>query len=137
MKKSVITALLSFATFTVWAQVNDSIPFIYHGHIYIPAVINDSIRCNTIYDTGAADLFGVDSVYMAHSAWKPQKIGNALTGGAAGKTKVRIILDKPQIQAGTINDKYNVVPIFRLRDVVDCHADGIMGITSSLLMEMR
>ena len=128
MKKLLFTVLLSVATFTAWAQVNDSIPFIYHGHIYIPAVINDSIRCNIIYDTGAADMFGVDSVYLAHSAWKPQKIGNALTGGAAGKTKVRIILDKPKIQAGTINDKYNVVPIFKLRDVVDCHADGIMGI---------
>ena len=56
MKKSVITALLSVALFSAWAQVNDSIPFIYHGHIYIPTIINDSVSCNTIYDTGAADM---------------------------------------------------------------------------------
>ena len=128
MKKSVITALLSIALFTSMAQVNDSIPFIYHGHIYIPTIINDSVSCNTIYDTGAADMYGVDSVFLAHSAWKPQKIGNAYTSGASGKTKVRVILDKTKINAGTINDKYNVVPIFQLRNVVNCHADGIMGI---------
>jgi hypothetical protein len=128
MKKSVITALLSIASFSASAQVNDSIPFIYHGHIYIPTTINDSIKCNTIYDTGAANLFGVDSVYLAHSAWEPQKIGNAYTGGAAGRTKVRVIADNTKIHAGTISDKYDIVPVLQLRDVVDCHADGIMGI---------
>ena len=128
MKKLLSIALISVASFTAWAQVNDSIPFIYHGHIYIPTTINDSVSCNTIYDTGAADMYGVDSVFLAHSAWKPQKIGNAYTSGASGKTKVRVILDKTKINAGTINDKYNVVPIFQLRNVVNCHADGIMGI---------
>ena len=128
MKKLLSIALISVASFTAWAQVNDSIPFIYHGHIYIPTIINDSVSCNTIYDTGAADMYGVDSVFLAHSAWKPQKIGNAYTSGASGKTKVRVILDKTKINAGTINDKYNVVPIFQLRNVVNCHADGIMGI---------
>ena len=128
MKKLLFTTLLSIASFIAWAQVNDSIPFIYHGHIYIPTTINDSIKCNTIYDTGAANMFGVDSVFLAYSAWKPQKIGNANAGGASGRTKVRVILDKTKINAGTIHDQYNIVPIFLLRDVVDCHADGIMGI---------
>lgn len=36
-------------------------------HIYIPTTINDSVSCNTIYDTGAADMYGVDSVFLAHS----------------------------------------------------------------------
>ena len=127
-KKYIVIALLCVVSTILSAQKNDSIPFVYHGHIYIPAVINDSIRCNTIYDTGAADMFGVDSVYLAHSAWKPQKIGNAYAGGAAGRTKVRVIADKTKITAGAINDEYRIVPIFLLRDVVDCHADGIMGI---------
>lgn len=26
-----------------------------YGHNYIPIIINDSIKCNTIYDTGAAN----------------------------------------------------------------------------------
>ena len=128
MKELLSTVLFCIASFSALAQTNDSIPFIYHSNIYIPAIINDSIKCNTIYDTGAADMFGVDSVYLAHSAWKPQKLGNAYAGGAAGTTKVRVIADKTKINAGTIHDEYDIVPIFLLRDVVDCHADGIMGI---------
>ena len=129
MKQTIITTLLALATMAVQAQEKcDSIPFIYHSHIYIPVVINDSVKCNVIYDTGAAGMFGVDSVFLSHSAWKPQKMGHAFAGGGAGKTKVRVIADKTKINAGTIVDNYNIVPVFQLRDVVDCHSDGIMGI---------
>ena len=55
-------------------------------------------------------------------------MGHAFAGGGAGKTKVRVIADKTRINAGTITDNYNIVPVFQLRDVVDCHSDGIMGI---------
>lgn len=134
IRKGILQIMLSTIAFlflistSLSAQKNDSIPFVYHSHIYIPVTINDSTRCNTIYDTGAAYVFGIDSVFLAHSAWKPQKIGNAYASGAAGTTKVRVINDKTQIKAGTIIDDYNIVPVYQLRDVVDCHADGIMGI---------
>lgn len=128
MKKSFIIALLTIVSLTASSQENDSTSFIYHGHIYIPVVINDSVRCNAIYDTGAANLFGVDSVFLLHSAWKPQKMGHAYTGGAAGKTKVRIIPEETNINYGTIQNQYRLVVIFKLRDVIDCHVDGIMGI---------
>lgn len=129
MKQTVITTLLALATMAGQAQEkNDSIPFIYHSHIYIPVVINDSIKCNVIYDTGAAGMFGVDSVFLSHSAWKPQNMKHAFAGGGAGKTKIRVIADKTRITAGTITDNYSIVPVFQLRDVVDCHSDGIMGI---------
>lgn len=129
MKQTFITTLLALATMAGQAQEkSDSIPFLYHSHIYIPVVINDSIKCNVIYDTGAAGMFGVDSVFLSHSAWKPQKVGHAFAGGGAGKTKVRVIAEKTRIIAGTIVDNYNIVPIFQLRDVVSCHTDGIMGI---------
>ena len=129
MKQTIITTLLALATMTGQAQEKcDSIPFIYHSHIYIPTVINDSVKCNIIYDTGAANLFGVDSVFLAHSAWKPQKMGHAFAGGGAGKTRVRVIADKTRVKAGTIIGNYDIVPVFKLRDIVDCHTDGIMGI---------
>lgn len=130
MKQTIITTLLALATMAGQAQEKcDSIPFIFfHSHIYIPVVINDSVRCNAIYDTGAAGMFGVDSVFLFHSAWKPQKMGHAFAGGWAGRTKVQVIADKTRIAAGTIVDDYGIVPVFQLRDVVDCHSDGIMGI---------
>lgn len=58
MKQIIITTLFALATMAGQAQEKcDSIPFIYHSHIYILVVINDSIKCNVIYDTGAAGMF--------------------------------------------------------------------------------
>lgn len=124
----VLAVLCSLASRQAMAQVNDSIPFLYRGHIFIHSIINDSVDSNVIYDTGAADMYGVDSVFLEQSKWRPEHLGNAFTGGAAGRTKVRIITDKTKVDIGNITDRYGIVPIFKLRDVVDCHVDGIWGI---------
>ncbi|MBO4658471.1 MAG: hypothetical protein J5637_02490 [Prevotella sp.] len=110
------------------AQKNDSIPFLFRGHLIIHSTINDSVRCNILYDTGGADMFIVDSVYLAHSNWKPIKFATAMAGGGAGKTKVKVIIDPTKVDIGTIEDNYKMVPVFKLRDVVDCHIDGLWGI---------
>lgn len=123
-----MAALCFLVSQQVLAQRNDSIPFIYRGHIFIPSTINDSVHCNVIYDTGAANMYGVDSVFFQYCGWNPQHLGYATTGGGAGNTKVRVIADKSKVNIGNIEDRYDVVPIFKLRDVVDCHADGIWGI---------
>ncbi len=69
-------AVLFLLTQHVLAQVSDSIPFLFRdynrGHLYVPVTINDSIDCNVVFDTGASDMFGVDSVFLAHSGWKPE-----------------------------------------------------------------
>ncbi len=109
-------------------QSGDSIPFLYRGHLYLDAKVNNSTQCRVVFDTGGADMFGVDSVFLAHSAWKPQKMGQAMAGGAAGKTKVRVIFEPATVKTGNHAEKFEYVPIFKLRDVVDCHVDGIMGI---------
>lgn len=125
---SMMTVLCTLVSQQVLAQTNDSIPFVYRGHIFIPSVINDSVHCNVIFDTGAANMYGVDSVFLKQSGWHPEHLGNAFTSGAAGKTKVRLITDKTKVNIGNIVDSYAIVPIFKLRDVVDCHIDGIWGI---------
>ena len=125
---SMIVVLCALYSPQVQAQVNDSIPLLYRGHIFIHSTINDSVRCNVIYDTGAANMYGVDSVFLEHSGWHPEHLGHAYTSGAAGKTKVRIVTDKTKVNIGNIEDHYGIVPIFKLRDVVDCHVDGIWGI---------
>ena len=106
----------------------DSIPFLFRGHLYLHATINDTIESNIVFDTGAADMFGVDSVWLSHSQWAPQRFGYANAGGGAGRTLVRIILDGAKVNLGNVKEQYNFVPVFQLRDVVDCHIDGIMGI---------
>ena len=123
-----MVAMCVLATQPVFAQVNDSIPFLLRGHIHINSTINDSVNCNVIYDTGASNMYGVDSVFLANSNWHPQRLGYATTSGGAGGTKVRIIPDKTKVNIGNIEDFYEIVPIFKLRDIVDCHVDGIWGI---------
>ena len=124
-----VTLLLALIAPSALSQDVDSIPFLFRGHLYVPACVEGSHQANVIYDTGAADMFGVDSVYLLHSDWKPQKIGNAMTGGGgAGKTLVKIIIGPVKVGIGSIDSEYDMVPIFKLRDVVDCHVDGIWGI---------
>ena len=115
------------AALSTQAQM-DSIPFLLRGHLILHATINDTVDCDIIYDTGAADLFGVDSVWLSHSQWKPQHLGYANAGGGAGRTLIRIVMDQTKVHVGSVEEQYIIVPIFQLRDVVSCHIDGIMGI---------
>lgn len=123
-----LSLLLVAATTSAGTHDNDSIPFLYRGHLYLDAKVNDSIPCRVIFDTGGADMFGCDSVFLDHSTWKPKAIGSAMAGGAAGKTKVRVIFEPVTIKTGYHIEKFEYVPIFNLRDVIDCHVDGILGI---------
>ena len=123
--------IIVLAVLWSWVAVawgNDSIPFLYRGHLYLPACINYEHQANVIFDTGGSDLFGIDSVYLSASEWHPQSLGRARTGGAAGSTSVRVIMDLTPLSIGSLKSTYQIVPIFKLRDVVDCHVDGIWGI---------
>ena len=123
--------IIVLAVLWSWVAVawgNDSIPFLYRGHLYLPACINNEHQANVIFDTGGSDLFGIDSVYLSASEWHPQSLGRARTGGAAGGTSVRVIMDLTSLSIGSLKGTYQIVPIFKLRDVVDCHVDGIWGI---------
>lgn len=130
MKNFLLSLLLLLAAATTCAGThdNDSIPFMYRGHLYLDATINNTIPCRVIFDTGGADIFGIDSVFLAHSVWKPQKLGQAMAGGAAGKTKMRVIFEPATVKISNHTEKFEYVPIFKLRDVLDCHVDGIIGI---------
>ncbi|MBR4919487.1 MAG: hypothetical protein IKZ52_09760 [Bacteroidales bacterium] len=120
-------SIMLCAALSTQAQM-DSIPFLLRGHLILHATINDTVDCDIIYDTGAADLFGVDSVWLSHSQWKPQHLGYANAGGGAGRTLIRIVMDQTKVHVGSVEEQYIIVPIFQLRDVVSCHIDGIMGI---------
>ncbi len=130
IKRFMLLAVILLETTISMAQTCDSIPFLYHGHLIVRSTINDSIDSNIVFDTGAANLFGVDSVFLVHSRWKPQNMGDAFTGGAAGRVKVKTIVGRTKVTIGSIDESYGIVAVFKLRDVVDCHVDGICGIMS-------
>ena len=129
--KLLSTIILALSSLNGLAQntANDNtMPFVYHGHIYLQTTINDKLHVNTLFDTGAANIFGIDSVALAQSSWHPQKVGKARAGGAAGSTMVRVIADGTKVQMGNVVQQYQIVPIFKLRDIVNRHVDGIWGI---------
>lgn len=105
---------------------NDSIPFLYRGHMYLQATINDTVDLDIIFDTGGADIFGVDSVWLNKGQWVPMRVGTAVVGERL--TIVPLILDRTKVNIGSVEEQYPYVPVFKLRDVVDCHVDGIWGI---------
>ena len=127
-QRVLLSLFCMFSALSVSAQKNDSIPFLFRGHLIVHSTINDSVECNILYDTGGANMFVVDSVYLAHSNWKPVNLASAMARGGAGRTKVKVITDPTKVIIGTIEDIYKMVPVFNLRDVVDCHIDGLWGI---------
>ena len=133
-KAHFLWAVITFfvACTNAFAQTNDSIPFLYRGHLFFEGVINDTLDCNILFDTGAANLFGVDSVYLDHSTWNPTNRGFAYAPGGAGMTKVQIILEPTTVKIGSLLGHYQMVPIFELRDILGCHIDGILGIKDLL-----
>lgn len=133
-KAHFLWAVITFfvACTNAFAQTNDSIPFLYRGHLFFEGVVNDTLDCNILFDTGAANLFGVDSVYMDHSTWNPTNRGFAYAPGGAGMTKVQIILEPTTVKIGSLSGHYQMVPIFELRDILGCHIDGILGIKDLL-----
>lgn len=120
--------LSAFQVAFSFAQEKDSISFRYDGHILCSSIVNDSLPCNLLFDTGAADVFGLDTVFLAHSTWKPTKLAYGKAKGAAGTEMVRIIIAPTDVKLGSQSTTYPVVPIYRLRDIVDRHVDGIIGI---------
>ena len=121
----VLAVILAGSQLLADAQ-NDSIPFMYRGHLHLQATVNDTVDLNIVFDTGGADLFGVDSVWLNNGQWVPSKVGSAVIG--ENLTIVPLILDRTKVKIGSVEEHYPYVPVFKLRDVVDCHIDGIWGI---------
>ena len=82
---------------------------------------------------GGAKMFIVDSVFLARSNWKPLKFASAMARGGAGNTKVKVITEPAKVNIGNIEDNYKMVPIFKLRDIVDCHIDGLWVVAEVML----
>ena len=132
-RKLFIIAALAFAEncFAQGALQNDSIPFLHRNHLFVQATVNDSVDCHVVFDTGAANIFGVDSVFLTQSNWKPKVNGRASSGGNAGRTIVQAIftIKKPtEVSFGNHRESHQVIPIYQLRDIAGRYADGISGL---------
>ena len=122
---------LAASCFAQGSLQNDSIPFLHRNHLFVQATVNDSVDCRVVFDTGAANILGVDSVFLTQSNWKPKVNGRASSGGNAGRTVVQAIftIKKPtKVSFGNHTESYQVIPIYQLRDIAGRYADGIWGL---------
>ena len=133
-KMRIITLFLAFVLSNLagLSQIlpDNAIPFIFDRHIYLQATMNDSVDVTLVYDTGA-DVLYLDEDYLrinnlSDSFGKKQKfrIGGAGNGGNAN---IEGFVDPIGIKMGQNNKKSNVTPIIKLRDILGCHTDGLLG----------
>jgi len=133
MKKILSALMLHALAITVYASNSlpqNAIPFVLDSHVYIQAVIADTVPVSLIYDTGADRLY-LDKDYMNLSTFGklPLKKGGAKMGGA-GNNKAQtipIIIDPIKLQMGNVVYTETITPIINLREILGRHTDGMIG----------
>jgi hypothetical protein len=140
IKKGVFSLLLASPA-AMYAGVSDgkmpygtvpegAIPFVLDSHVYIQAVIADSVPVSLIYDTGADRLY-LDKDYMDLSSFGklPLKKGRAKMGGAGnnGVQTIPIIIDTVSVKMGNVLHNEDITPIINLREILGRHTDGMIG----------
>lgn len=108
----------------------NAIPFILDSHVYIQAIVADTIPVSLIYDTGADRLY-MDKDYTELSSFGklPYRKGKAKMGGAGndGVKTVPIIIDTIPVRMGNVVYKEHITPIINLREILGRHTDGMIG----------
>ena len=109
---------------------DDAIPFIFDRHIYLKATLNDSVDVTLVYDTGA-DFLYLDEDYMrmnnlqdAFGRKQKFRMGGAGNGSAA---PIDGFIDPINIKLGKSNKQSKITPIIKLRNILGCHTDGLLG----------
>lgn len=99
----------------------------YEGHIYLDALICDTIPARLVFDTGATGLY-VDSLWLKESGFAPQKMTKArIRGAGTGVPAVRVILDEIPFSVDTLRYKSSMTPILALKEILGQRIDGILG----------
>lgn len=134
MKKPYLFILFVMALLSAGASVPPgSIPFIYFGHLYIQATLQDTVPVSMIYDTGASHIC-LDKTFMQLSHFLENRDDNCVAemiGGGNNEFISVPVIDEPlKITMGRIDytEEYN--PILNFREVIGRHIDGLIGIES-------
>ena len=106
----------------------NAIRFIYDYHLYLPAVINDSLKGNYIFDTGADALY-LDKTYFEQSGLKSANISKVELRGIGENTQsVKLIHESTSFQSSGYNHNFDSYIVLDLRSIVGCHVDGVIGL---------
>lgn len=113
------------------AEIPDgAIPFEYHNHLYIPAILQDTIPVSLIFDTGASHIL-VDKDFDRLTKWRNAKNNKsiAILGGAGNsdKTSYPMIVEPLKISMGKIKYKDEYSPVINHREALGRHVDLMVG----------
>lgn len=113
------------------AEIPDgAIPFEYHNHLYIPAILQDTMPVSLIFDTGASHIL-VDKDFDRLSNWRNAKDNKsiAILGGAGNsdKTSYPMIVEPLKISMGKIKYKDEYSPVINHREALGKHVDLMVG----------
>lgn len=112
-----------------------AIRFVFYGHLYFQAELNDKIPVTLIYDTGS-DFLYLDEDYLRLNdldATFGRKVKAMISGvGNKGPQPVDIFIDPVKIQCGKLSHKNKITPIIKLRAILGRHTDGMLGNNSLL-----
>lgn len=134
MKKLYLFILFVMALLSAGASVPlGSIPFIYYGHLYIQATLQDTVPVSVIYDTGASHIC-LDKTFMQLSHFLENRDNNCVAemvgGGNNDFISVPVIAEPLKITMGRIGYTEECNPILNFREVIGRHIDGLIGIES-------
>lgn len=132
MKNLSISLLLITSVLSVAAEMpRKAIPFIYDGHIYIQATLQDTVPISVLYDTGANGFY-IDKEFMESSHFaenQNDKCIAILNGAGNSDNAIFPIINEPlQITMGDIKYNEEYCPVVNLREVVGRQLDGMVGI---------
>lgn len=134
MNKLVLLALFSVSLSALAIVPNGAIPFIEDGQLFITATINDSIKANCIYDTGASCLY-LDKHFVSSclpSSVLRQAKTNIQGAGNRDNEQCDIYMEPLSFSFGARKHKDQYVPILGLKEILGAHIDAIIGNTFML-----
>lgn len=127
MKKLFLCILLCTVCVIACRSQNSVLPFKYYGHLYCPVVLNDSVKGNFVFDTGADYLY-LDTLFLYRSPLPQKNTVNAYLPGVGAKPqKVKMIRDKYTCDYGPLALVPPYTVTIELRSMLGRYADGIVG----------
>ena len=131
LKRLLLSSLGISAILAVSAEVPDgAIPFTYDRHIYIQAMLQDTLPVSLIYDTGASNIY-VDKDFrrLSHFMENQNDKVTALLKGAGNSdyTSCPVIVDPLKVSMGKFKYSDTYSPVDNLREMLGRHLDLMIG----------
>ncbi len=106
----------------------DAVPFSYKRHIFLDAVLRDSLPARMIFDTGANNLLLDSAFYASHFAGSGNLRKAMLGGAGSGMEMANIDASGWKYRVCNKSHSEQMAVVVNLRKILGDDADGIFGL---------